>query len=43
VLRAFFLGLMAKFYLDPPQAPSARELADGMRIVAERMVPPAPC
>jgi hypothetical protein len=40
VLHAFFIGLMAKYYLDPDGAPSASELADGMRIVSERMLPP---
>ncbi len=40
VLHAFFIGLMAKYYLDPDGAPSARELAAGMRIVAERMLAP---
>jgi AcrR family transcriptional regulator len=38
VLHAFFIGLIAKYYLDPVGAPSASELADGMRIVAERML-----
>jgi AcrR family transcriptional regulator len=38
VLHAFFIGLIAKYYLDPAGAPSASELADGMRIVAERML-----
>ena len=38
VLHAFFIGLMAKYYLDPDGAPSASELADGMRTVAERML-----
>jgi AcrR family transcriptional regulator len=42
VLHAFFIGLMAKYYLDPARPPSARELADGMRIIAERLVPPVP-
>jgi AcrR family transcriptional regulator len=37
VLHAFFIGLMAKYYLDPGGMPSARELADGMRIVADLM------
>jgi AcrR family transcriptional regulator len=41
VLHAFFIGLIAKFYLSPAGALSARELADGMRILAERMAPPA--
>jgi AcrR family transcriptional regulator len=38
VLHAFFIGLIAKYYLDPDGAPSASELADGMRVVAERML-----
>jgi len=37
VLHAFFIGLMAKWFIDPEQAASPRELADGMRILAERM------
>jgi AcrR family transcriptional regulator len=40
VLHSFFVGLMAKYYIDPAQAPTARELADGMRIVAQRMLTP---
>jgi AcrR family transcriptional regulator len=40
VLHALFIGLMAKYYLDPAGMPSARELADGMRIVAELMRAP---
>jgi len=40
VLHAFFIGLIAKYYLSP-RALSATELADGMRILAERMLPPA--
>lgn len=40
VLHSFFLGLMGKYYIDPVAAPSASELADGMRIVAERMLAP---
>jgi AcrR family transcriptional regulator len=34
VLHSFFVGLMAKYFIDPPTAPTARELADGMRILA---------
>jgi AcrR family transcriptional regulator len=40
VLHAFFIGLMAKYYLDPGGMPSARELSDGMRIVADLMRAP---
>jgi AcrR family transcriptional regulator len=38
VLHSFFLGLLGKYYIDPAAAPSASELADGMRIVAEHML-----
>jgi AcrR family transcriptional regulator len=41
VLHSFFVGLMAKYFIDPPTAPTARELADGMQILAERMLHPA--
>jgi len=37
VMQAFFIGLIAKYYLDPAGMLSARDLAGGMRIVAERM------
>jgi AcrR family transcriptional regulator len=39
VLHAVFIGVMAKWFMAPKQALSARELAEGMRIVAERMAP----
>jgi AcrR family transcriptional regulator len=42
ILHAVFIGLLAKWFMDPEQALSARDLADGMRIVAERMITPAP-
>jgi hypothetical protein len=32
---------MAKYFINPTGAPAAWELADGMRILAERMLPPA--
>jgi AcrR family transcriptional regulator len=41
VLHAFFIGLIAKYYLSPAEALSAGELANGMRILAERMLPRA--
>jgi AcrR family transcriptional regulator len=37
VMHAMFIGLIAKYFLDPDRAPSARELADGLRVIAERM------
>ena len=37
VLHAMFIGLIAKYFLDPDQAPTARQLADGLRVVAERV------
>jgi hypothetical protein len=37
VLHAFFIGVMVKWFMDPRQAPSAHELAEGLRIIAERM------
>ena len=37
LLHAMFIGIIVKWFMDPEQALSARELAEGMRIVAERM------
>jgi AcrR family transcriptional regulator len=37
VLHAFFIGVLVKWFMDPGQAPSAHELAEGLRIIAERM------
>jgi AcrR family transcriptional regulator len=37
VMHAMFIGLIAKYFLDPEQAPSAAELTDGLRIIAERV------
>ena len=37
VLHALFIGIIVKWFMDPEQGLSARELAEGMRIVAERM------
>lgn len=42
ILHALFIGLLAKWFMDPEQALSAHDLADGMRIVAERMTAAAP-
>jgi AcrR family transcriptional regulator len=42
VLHSFFIGLLGKYFIDPAAAPSASELAAGMRIVAERMLAPSP-
>jgi hypothetical protein len=37
VLHAFFIGIMVKWFMDPGQPPPAHELAEGLRIIAERM------
>jgi AcrR family transcriptional regulator len=42
VLHALFIGVMVKWFMDPKQALSAHELAEGMRIVAERLAPVDP-
>ncbi len=36
IMHAMFMGLIAKYFLDPEHPPSAGELADGLRIIAER-------
>jgi AcrR family transcriptional regulator len=36
-LHAMFIGLIAKYFLDPAQAPTAPELADGLRVIADRV------
>jgi AcrR family transcriptional regulator len=42
VLHALFIGVMVKWFMDPRQALSAGELAEGMRILAEHMAPGGP-
>ena len=37
VLHALFIGIMVKWFMDPKQALPARELAEGLRIIAEHM------
>jgi AcrR family transcriptional regulator len=37
LLHAMFIGIIVKWFMDPDQALSARELAEGMRILAEHM------
>jgi AcrR family transcriptional regulator len=37
LLHAMFIGIIVKWFMDPDQALSARELAGGMRIIAERL------
>jgi AcrR family transcriptional regulator len=38
ILHAIFIGLMVRWFIDSKQVPSPRELAEGMKIVAERML-----
>jgi AcrR family transcriptional regulator len=42
IMHSMFIGLIAKYFLDPERAPSARELADGLRVIAERVTNKAP-
>ena len=37
VLHALFIGFIVKWFMDPEQAPSAREFAEGMRLLTEHM------
>ena len=37
VLHAMFIGVMAKWFMGPKEAPSGRDLAEGMQIIAEHM------
>jgi AcrR family transcriptional regulator len=37
VLHAFFIGIVAKWFMDPAHAMTASELADGLRIISETM------
>ena len=38
VMQSLFIGLMAKYFLDPKQAPTAQDFAEGLRIVAQRVL-----
>jgi AcrR family transcriptional regulator len=40
VLHALFIGIIVKWFMDPEQALSARELTEGLRIISERMTGP---
>ena len=42
VLHAMFIGIMVKWFMNPKQALSAHELAEGLRIIAEHMTPTTP-
>jgi AcrR family transcriptional regulator len=37
LLHALFIGLMVKYFMDPAQALTAAELAQGMKAIAERL------
>ena len=37
VLHALFIGIIVKWFMDPEQALSARELTEGLRIISEHM------
>ena len=38
LMHALFMGLMAKYFLDPKQRPAASGLAEGLRVIADRIV-----
>jgi AcrR family transcriptional regulator len=38
VMHSLFIGLMAKYFLDPKKAPTAEEFAAGLLIVARRVL-----
>jgi AcrR family transcriptional regulator len=38
VMHAILIGVMVRWFIDSKQVPSAHELAEGMKIVAERML-----
>jgi AcrR family transcriptional regulator len=40
VMHSLFIGLIAKYFLDPKQAPTAHEFADGLKTIAERIAAP---
>ena len=40
VMHALFIGLLAKFMLDPGQALDASELAEGLRVIGARLAKP---
>jgi AcrR family transcriptional regulator len=40
VLHALFIGIIVKWFMDPEQALSARELTEGLRIISEQMAGP---
>ena len=40
VMHALFIGFIVKWFMDPKQALSARELTEGLRIVTEHMAGP---
>jgi hypothetical protein len=37
VLHALLIGVMVKWFMDPKQAPSGPDLAQGIRLIADRM------
>ena len=41
VMHALFIGFIVKWFMDPKQALSARELTEGLRIVTEHMAGPS--
>ena len=42
IYHAMFIGIMVKWFMDPKQALTAQELAEGLRIIAERVAADQP-
>ena len=42
IYHALFIGILVKWFMDPKQALTARELAEGLRIIAERIIADEP-
>ncbi len=42
IMHALFMGLLAKYFLDPEHAPSAHELGQGLQTIAERVTNQTP-
>jgi len=42
VMHALFIGLLAKYFLDPKHATTAHEFAEGLKVVAERVLASSP-
>ncbi|MDR2983349.1 MAG: TetR/AcrR family transcriptional regulator [Nocardiopsaceae bacterium] len=42
VLQVLLIGMVVKWFMDPARAPTAAELTEGLRLIARRLISPAP-